>query len=55
MTQEPGDGTHDDSYGEYDLTPELLEDHGYLSEKVGFVNFLRGRRPADIDGEQVGE
>lgn len=47
--------THDDGDGKEDLTPELLEDHGNLEEEVGFVNFLRGRGPADIDREQVGE
>jgi len=45
--------TYKDSDREEDLAPELLENHGYLEEEVGFGNFLRGRCPANIDREQV--
>lgn len=34
--------TYEDSDGKRNLTPELLEDHGYLQEEVGFRDFLRG-------------
>jgi hypothetical protein len=47
--------TYKDSDREEDLTPELLENHGYLEEEVGFGHFLRGRCPADVDREQVSQ